>query len=491
MGDFRGWVLGAVVGLLVAAPGQAVADDSVTDVADQIGVAAAPVDYVLVVDTSGSMTTDNRWGEAVQAIGQLPATLKPSDHVTLVTFDTSPQIVWEGPAPADGQVLVAALPAEPAGDYTDIGRAMQTVLEILERDAALPIAAVVLFTDGLVTTAPDSAYEVGSEAWLTLRARAEALTTTVGAFALSLGPETDAAVMRTVFPEAEVADQAVVSDYLAGLAGRTRELQVAQALQSDLAQQVAVSWSGVGATANLIISSPFAHLPVEVTALAITTEGGAKAEWDAPANVLLEPGGTQTFKVEVTRGSTAGSLRLTGDVTSRWSSALSSLGLGLPALADNSLSVAAEPAPRPSPTPPPTPESTPPAVTPQAESSTSSRQIAWVVPGLVLLGLLLAGLLMRVVIGGRAPLNGTLVIREGDSSQEFLLTGRQFRIPPGASGLAGTVTSNGKAGEVRAQLKVNGTSQTAVLRDGDNVQMGQVKIGWIAQRTRVLRKIQG
>ncbi|MEV7289721.1 vWA domain-containing protein [Streptomyces sp. NPDC093252] len=137
-------------------------------------------DYVVVVDSSGSMAS--RQDEVRAAVRALLAALGPQDRAALVSFripDPDPARSDPDPDPAeavlplqrvsDADAALARLPA-PGGD-TDISAGLDVALDELERSNEVRPATVVLVTDAAQTERTDEA----ARAWDGLVDRVAAL----------------------------------------------------------------------------------------------------------------------------------------------------------------------------------------------------------------------------------------------------------------------------------------------------------------------------
>src|SRR3954453_1642467 len=110
----------------------------------QLGVDSVPADYVVLVDTSGSMAGNGRYSNVRRVLAGFLSGLAPSDYVALYTFDTSPQRRYGGSA-ANRDAVLDALPGGPTPNgKTDIGLGIEQALNELNRSGAAGIATVVL-----------------------------------------------------------------------------------------------------------------------------------------------------------------------------------------------------------------------------------------------------------------------------------------------------------------------------------------------------------
>ncbi|WP_194793116.1 vWA domain-containing protein [Raineyella fluvialis] len=154
----------------LAAPEQS----SLQDVLTALSVKQEPADYVVIVDTSASMTDQGRYQRVRSGLSDMVKALGPDDRVALITFDSTPQVRRSLTAlGSDRQGSISSLPAAPTGQATDIGAALATALDVMERGEIKKRGAVLLFTDGQIDTNPSSPYAtVNSSGWGPLKQRA-------------------------------------------------------------------------------------------------------------------------------------------------------------------------------------------------------------------------------------------------------------------------------------------------------------------------------
>lgn len=302
----RRWIacLAFVVGqlmLCVGVPAYAEpAQASLGDVVKALGMASQPSDYVVVVDTSKSMQTDARYQRVVSALGSMLGALKPSDRVSLVTFESVATVRYRGLVGTDPKAVLGNLPASPGGVASDIGAGIAAGLAELERADASASGAILLFTDGKID-APTSPYAKPSgRAWAQLKVRAERLQSRheVDPLAIGLASNTDAALLKQVFSGAIDVPAGGLSPYLTGVSTAVLRLRVAKQLEPDLAKPVAVFWgseiSQLGTRSpvrtTVTLRSGAVHVP-----LVVTGARGIASEWNVdvaglPAAIALQPG---------------------------------------------------------------------------------------------------------------------------------------------------------------------------------------------------------
>ncbi|MBN1192413.1 MAG: VWA domain-containing protein [Coriobacteriia bacterium] len=309
-------------------------------------------DYVILVDTSGSMK-GAKYAQTKQALSTFLGAISPNDHISLVTFDVAPAIRYSGPA-GSSNAAAAQLPAEATGRMTDIGAAIETALDELERPDAADVATIILLTDGVHEPPKGSAYpQVNGSAWDTLSQRAASHPERViKAYSLGLEEKTDAALLKSVFPNASVValppDQ--LAPYLERVKEQTRIAKAQRILQGDLAGVVQVRFppdssfdmdEGSGSL-QVELTSMLKYVPVAVEGLTVNVDGASvTAVVDPAGSVSLAPGETKSIEVTLEWSPPkdfrvgreeiieSGQATMTASVTSPWGAVLTDdLGLG-------------------------------------------------------------------------------------------------------------------------------------------------------------------
>ncbi|MFI5906484.1 VWA domain-containing protein [Dactylosporangium sp. NPDC051541] len=332
---------------LVASPAMADPAPTREDIYKQLGVDDVAADYVVLVDTSGSMGANGLYNNVRGVLNTFLGGLAPNDYVALYTFDNKPQ--WRyGNKAGNRDAILNALPTAPTTDgMTDIGRAIEQALNELNRSGAADIATVVLLTDGEQAAPADSPYvSTTAPAWQNLKTRAASLNKTwLGAYALPLNAKTGASLLQSVIPSTVVLEPSTGS----GLAGyldqskqATRLAKARSLLAGDVGKGVQVKWAtkqsdrvAGTATLELTLTSQTQRAPLTVTDLQVSSGGGVTWSEPPPATVDLKPGQSQTFTMSV-RWSPGFSLKLwphqqdsapvtaTGKVGSPWAAVLGS-----------------------------------------------------------------------------------------------------------------------------------------------------------------------
>lgn len=335
--------------VLAAGPAQAAPADAGhptrAEIYQALKLAQEPADYAILVDTSGSMKQDGRYDTVRATLRPFLDGLTPRDHVELVTFDSSPHIQYLGSA-GDTAAIMSHLPAAPdPHGATDIGAALDTALTELERNDASPVASVVLLTDGEQDPAAGSRYPTSSgPAWTQLAHRADAVAkhAALAGYALPLGSGASGADLlgHVVRDTTELRPKNIqdLGGYLARAGDRTRARQAALLLAGDRGKGVTAGWSdggradltGGSASAHLTLHSTTSRVPLTVTGLHASLTDPSVTVGGLPDRVMLQPGGSRTFDVQLHGRLRAGpvpyrrtedqdaTLRLSGRVGSAW-----------------------------------------------------------------------------------------------------------------------------------------------------------------------------
>lgn len=478
-----------LLGVSLAAPATAQAATGVDQVVAALGLASEPADYVILVDTSGSMKAGGRYATVRSDLGKLVAGLDSDDRVSMLTFDTTVVPRFRGVVGRNPNAVVATLPALASGKHTDIGAAIAAGLSELEKPDTHRLAALILITDGNLD-APGSKYEqVSSAAWKQLKTRAAELGKAhqVAAYAVSLQTTTDAGLLKKVLPQATEVAASQVGVRFAQVGNDLVRLQAAEALKNELSQPIVVNWKGDlgaalanGTTADvqLEFASPYPHVPVELSDIRAQASPGLQVQLSGlPATIKLKPNGRVTVPARVTVTGSGGSdavVKLTATASSSWQKALTDgLGLGFAPSLKGSAPVPAAPI------------KLPPTLLPTIAG------VAAPLIGLVLFGLLVRALLVP-------SMSGLLTVqRNGRELADIVLEGRRMKLSvPEAvtelSGLSGSV-AGARAGRsqhaVRLDARFGGATARGVIADGAALALGDLEISYTSGRRRILDKI--
>ena len=322
------------------------------EIYQDLGVAAHPVDYVVLVDTSGSMAAKGRYDTVRATLRGFLEGLSSADHVALITFDDRPEVRYIG-AGGDAGKIVSRLPKAPdRTGGTDIGAALDRGLGELERTDAGDIASVVMLTDGKHDPPRGSKYPKASGApWTALRERADDLAerTELAGYALPLGSgATGADLLGDVVENTLVLRPDSIEDlsgYLRRAGDNTRARSAALLLAEDKGKGVTASWTDTGvhdltdgsATASVTLRSTTRHVPLSVSGLRLSADGvplEVTGVPKLPKQLALEPGESRKYDVRLAGGPQTGglpyprtedgraALRVSGQVSSPWQRAL-------------------------------------------------------------------------------------------------------------------------------------------------------------------------
>ncbi|MEV4999090.1 vWA domain-containing protein [Streptomyces niveus] len=329
-------------------PATAAEGPSREEVYRELGVAEQSVDYVILVDTSGSMKAKGRYDTVRSTLRTFLGGLNRSDHVALVTFDDRPEARYIGSAD-DPAAIVARLPEEPdANGGTDIGAALDQALRELERDDAARVASVVMLTDGKHQPPRRTTYPKSSgPPWKTLRKRADALAerTELAGYALPLASGASGADrLGDVIGNTVVLRPGSIQDlgrYLQRAGDSTRARSAAKLLASDKGKGVTASWKRAdvrdvtdgSATASITFRSSTTHVPLTVSDTRVSAVGAPVDVSGVPRRLTLKPGESRTYSVRL-EGKPGGggpfrhteeasaTLRVSAQVSSPWQKAL-------------------------------------------------------------------------------------------------------------------------------------------------------------------------
>ena len=224
---------------------------TVADLERTFDVGSIPSEFVVVIDTSGSM------GEGpdplypkVQAFAGLVDQLPNGSRLAVVTFDSVPTTLFEGNLDPSNREQAKTLPSK-LGDATDIGAALNNSVDRLDHPGAPEIQTVIFLTDGRPEPPAGSAYtEVGNDAWKQTKAHAAAVEQRrpVAVRALGIGDagKEGAELANQVYSRTEVVQLSgsQLGDYLTNEVAKARQRALAKAIQNQIsAGQVEVKAS--------------------------------------------------------------------------------------------------------------------------------------------------------------------------------------------------------------------------------------------------------
>ena len=479
----------------LAAPAEA----SLSDVFSALKLTPEPADYIAIVDTSASMSTDDRYGRVRAGLTRMAEALGPDDRVAVISFDATPTV--RRPLTrigSDRGAIVASLPRSPSGKATDIGRAIGSALDLMQRSQLRHRAAVLLFTDGKIDTDKNSPYAtLTSSGWGGLRQKASSLQKSrdIAPLAIALTSKTDAAALTKVFSDVSNVASSDLGSYLSQVSVQVMKAAAISKLKPHLADPVTASLDGVptmvrggesGATLVLHNTNPI--IPVEVSELRLTSDPAGAITMSTPPTAAIPAGGTSTDTVTVTEATGAARVRyhLTGTVSSPWQGVLTrDLGLTWSAkLTSAEVELTRAPA------------SASPSPAPAASASPrSGRTLALVggALGLVALALVLVFAVRALRLATMPGLTGTLsVLEDGRVIDERLLQGRsmQFTLPDRKVTLS---LRAARGPDRQAGVSVSASRGpehgSGTLFEGDAFDFDGLSITYTSSRTRMLRLI--
>lgn len=478
-----------LVGAALAVPTTGHAEIGVDEVVSALGLEPEPADYVVLVDTSGSMNAGGRYAKVRSELGKLVRGLDPDDRVSLLSFDSKVSPRFRGAVGTHPDAVVSKLPKKAAGKHTDIGAAIAAGLTQLEKPDTHRQAALILITDGKID-APGSKYKnAGSSAWKDLQDRASALEADhqVAAYAVALQASTDAGLLKQVFPQASEVSAAQVGTRFAEVGADLVRLQAAAALTDELATPISVVWhgdlgqalaEGEPVDAELIFTSPYPHVPVTLTDVTPKVPEGLDVTISGlPEEIALQPGQSVTVPVRIAVSGSAGwgtSVGLTATVSSPWQAALTDqLGVAFAPSIEGTVAVAAAPV------------KLPPALLPTV--------------GAVAVGVLaLIAVLWLVRFLLAPPMDGLLTVRSGERElADIPVRGHRMKVSAPAAaidltGLTGTVRGrrSGKGQQaVVVDLRFGAERARGQILDGASLALGELSVTFLSKHRRIMDKI--
>jgi VWA domain-containing protein len=476
-------------------PAQATADDQASrdDVFTALHVAQMPADYVILVDTSGSMESGNLYAGVKSALSPLLQSLSPDDHLSLLTFDAVPAIRYSGPVGSAGDHALAQLPERATGKGTDIGAAIEAGIRELERPDALQVGTLILLTDGQHEPAAGTSYPGrNGGAWDTLASRGKALSErhAINSFALALRPDTDASLLQQAFAQTTIAalPQDQVGSYFVGLRDQVKSLKARALLAADHLTLTA-TWSGLlkdlsydtgAADATLTITSGSTHVPLVVSGIRVSGTGARIQASVDQRSVLINPNEKKNVKVRVSfehesgfqlgreKVTDHGTLTVRGDISSPWSDVLT-----------RDLNLPFKPALN---------------TKPARVVITGEYGLGFALLALCLAGLLAAVVIVRALVVARQPrLRGAISVLNGGEpvEDEVHLSGRRLRfgkgpLRPFKTLLRGDVRAVRRRSDLDRQLeygvritaRTGSSRRTTTLWGGDQLNVDQVQISY-------------
>jgi uncharacterized protein YegL len=115
-----------------------------------LGPERQPLNISLAIDCSGSMQEDNKLEFAQQAAISLVKSLRPSDTISIVSFETKARVEVPPVSAKDIDYLENAIAGIPLGQETDLYEGLRLAWEQIMANAGFPgiVNRVILLTDG-------------------------------------------------------------------------------------------------------------------------------------------------------------------------------------------------------------------------------------------------------------------------------------------------------------------------------------------------------
>ena len=286
--------------------------NTVNDLLVLFGVDKQAADLVLLVDTSGSMSTPPNapYPGTLRAYRSFVSAASDSDFLSVVTFDVNADQRFSGSLRGPGRALaLSALPPVATGASTDIGAALAAALERLNRPDSNDVQILLVLTDGLNDPGPGSVYprSFGGSAWASIvyKAREQSRTHNVNVYGDGLTGigQTDIGLLKKVFPDATLLG--LPSDQLGSFFDEAITKARAEQLRRPMAKEFAAgrvsvkvvgsSELGSNTTLKVRLHSSYAHLPVSVRLGQVTVTGPNGERFPAQSGasgqvVTLQPG---------------------------------------------------------------------------------------------------------------------------------------------------------------------------------------------------------
>lgn len=291
---------------------------SIDELFELFGVATVPADFVVVVDTSGSMSQGENppYPAVLAAYQSLVDSIPVGDNLSVLTFDSSPNLAFQGAISSETREQAkAALPVEARGQATDIGSAIDATLRRLERADASDVQLVIFLTDGRHQPAAGSAYPgTNGPEWDALRGRAQAVDASHDTLVLGVGLGDQGAggveLLRQVFgnPEINSLPPEQLPDFFRESVRRSQLARLATLVDEELANGVDVSSSSSARLADPMevevgITSHLEKLPVDVTISGVQIKDAngdpVEAEIVGDRSLRIGPDSTTTVTVRM------------------------------------------------------------------------------------------------------------------------------------------------------------------------------------------------
>jgi hypothetical protein len=317
------WSIALIVTIVLLVPHVASAQEpeTIDDLYELYDIDNLPADFVVVLDTSGSMAfePDPPWVPNLEAVAALLESIPEGDHLSFLTFDSVVTIQSVGEVEPDtSSEVLDGLPDVPRGDATDIGAGIDATLRRLDRARPSPVQVVIFLTDGLHNPPPGSPFpgDTTSAPWEQLSTDAARLEASRDILAFGIGIEGGEAVdispLQGIFRVTEIVNlpPEQLTPFFEEILERTRIARLRSEIERDLQRvtfvgdvQPDLEIEGRRAIATVDVVWDDAKLPTSVRIDEVLATGPAGERYRArlveglPST--LSPGETASVKVEV------------------------------------------------------------------------------------------------------------------------------------------------------------------------------------------------
>ncbi|HWP41744.1 MAG TPA: vWA domain-containing protein [Blastocatellia bacterium] len=299
---------------------------------EKFGKAGLRADFVIVLDTSGSMRAF--WDTVKSSIADFIDSIPDGDYVSILYFDaqagdlvTPRQVTSENRAAFRQQVLDLA---PPSGGFTDLGQGINRTLDELNRPNANPLQFVFTFTDFAHDPPQASAWRSRScsgAAWRDLQAKKRRLVDDQGhvvksyALKLPIGGHVgrDLGLFECVFSNVEqvqIVDRASLRDWFdrrrAEIARDKIKIQAEDEIKNRGVEVSLADASpfetgpGKESQLRLVLRSRLKALDVRLSGLALSINDDRYRATSPGEDVILAPGETREVAFTVNNSSEGG-----------------------------------------------------------------------------------------------------------------------------------------------------------------------------------------
>ncbi|CCM65487.1 exported hypothetical protein [Candidatus Microthrix parvicella RN1] len=291
---------------------------SIDELFTLFGVDKVSADFVVVVDTSGSMSQGPTppYPAVLKAFLSLVESIPDGDNLSVLTFDGSPNLSFQGKISDKSRNKAKdALPATATGEGTDIGSALDATLRRLERADSADVQTVIFLTDGQHVPAPGSAFPTTSgPEWDQLRVRADQARRGHDTQVLGIGLGEQGAggieLLRQVFgnPEINSLPPDQLADFFRESVRRSQLARLATLVDKELANPVTVESKGSmplepTMDVDVVVHSNLKKLPVDLSVSGVTATNADGDQIDAELigakKSQIGPGGSETVNVRI------------------------------------------------------------------------------------------------------------------------------------------------------------------------------------------------